>query len=131
MGMEGVPGPSSPIGSIFTPRRSIFPSIRPLPSSAQPSQTQESSHLLVRPARQEAGAAVQSKKGLSGTHIQSPAIPAQQKGCVVGDVFRSKSEERPLFGAWREEDGHYLGAMPPTRNFSYQPRGWADLREGK
>ena len=48
-----------------------------VPSSAQPSQPWASSHLLVAPAWQEADAAVEGKKGLSGPHVQCPAISAQ------------------------------------------------------
>lgn len=62
--------------------------------------------LLVPPVWQEADTAIQCKEGLSGAHIQSLAIPAQQKGCVVGDVFSFKSEKWPLFRALAEGCKH-------------------------
>ena len=115
-----------PVCIVFTPRGSVF-LFSPLPFSAQPGQPPASSHLLVLPAWQEAGTTVESKESLSGTHVQSPAIPAQQKGCVVGNVFSFKSEEWPLFRAWERKTDINLGATPPTRNLFCQPLGRADL----
>lgn len=121
------PPPPPAVCIVFTPTGSVF-LFSPLPSCAQPGQPPASSHLLVLPAWQEAGTTVESKESLSGTHVQSPAIPAQQKGRVVGNVFSFKSEEWPLFRAWERKTDINLGATPPTRNLFCQPRGRADLK---
>lgn len=104
-GDQGTPqqSPSSPLP----------PAGPPSPCPIQPALP--GAHLLVLPAGQEAQAAAEGEQGLSGPHVQRLAIRAQQKGCVVGDVFSLKFEDGPLFGAWGEEDGHDPGPpLPPA-----------------